>query len=147
MYLSACTVAANKLKISVVYNTFISYSWVCGLGNTLLGSAGLCWAWSLIVVWVQIYSNCPHFGTGLKEQPFSGACYSGDRAQKLKRMSRNMEFLLNPSLGPGTMPLLPTFFLFHAKLVFIFSFTYGAPKMLGIYIVCQWQDSNGGSSR
>lgn len=62
MYLSACTVAANKLKISVVYNTFISYSWVCGLGNTLLGSAGLCWAWSLVVVWVQIYSNCPHFG-------------------------------------------------------------------------------------
>lgn len=23
-----------------------------------------------------------------------------------------MEFLLNPSLGPGTMPLLPTFFCF-----------------------------------
>lgn len=41
MYLSAFAVAASKLKISVVCNTHISSSWVCALGNALLGSAGL----------------------------------------------------------------------------------------------------------
>lgn len=120
---------------------FITHSFLI---HGSVGQVTLCWAqlgFAGLGPWLQSeFRSTPIvliLGTGLKEQPFSGACYSGDRAQKLKRMSRNMEFLLNPSLGPGTMPLLPTFFLFHAKLVFIFSFTYGAPKMLGIYIVCQ----------
>lgn len=49
-------------------------------------------------------------GPRFKEQLLSGGCCQGNRGQKFKSMSRNVEFLLNPSLGPGTMSLLLTFY-------------------------------------
>lgn len=88
--------------------TSIAYSQVCELGVALLGSAGL--GSRLLFGFksaLQVIFWEPQ--GALREQPLSGVCCSGDRGKKFKRMSRNVDFLLNASFGAGIRSLLPTF--------------------------------------
>ena len=109
MYLPAFAEgAANSKSQWLMIQASIAYSQVCDLGVALLGSPGLAsrllfgFKSALPVIFWEPQG-------ALRGQPLSGVCCSGQRAQKFKRMSRNVDFLLNSSLGAGIMSLLPIF--------------------------------------